>query len=88
MTYVALAELGALVLTVIAFAGLLRAQQRAHARREDLLVNQLLHAVGKPWQPAPDAENQQEWRDKAERSREERRAYAQRFSASPEQLPV
>lgn len=31
----------------------LRGQERAHARREDLILNQLLNSVGKPWQPAP-----------------------------------
>lgn len=51
--FVALAEAAALTVTVVAFAGLLRAQQRAHVRREDLLVNQLLHAAGKPWTPPP-----------------------------------
>lgn len=27
--------------------------EREHNRRVDLLINQLLHAAGKPWQPAP-----------------------------------
>lgn len=39
--------------SVVALAGLIRSQHRAHARREDLLINQLLHAVGRDWQPAP-----------------------------------
>lgn len=43
----------ALVVTVSILARLLVSQQRAHARREDLLVNELLHAVGKPWLEAP-----------------------------------
>lgn len=42
-----------LVVSTLGFLNLLRSQQRAHARREDLLLNQLLNAVGKPWQPAP-----------------------------------
>lgn len=37
----------------IVFARLLGSQQRAHARREDLLTNQLLHAAGRAWMPAP-----------------------------------
>lgn len=53
MTVVALALVAALAATVIALGGLLRSQARTHARREDLLLNQLLHAVGNPWQPAP-----------------------------------
>lgn len=40
-------------LVVALCAGLLRSQQRAAARREDLLLNQLLNLAGKPWQPAP-----------------------------------
>lgn len=81
MTYVALAELGALVLTILAFAGLIRAQQRAHARREDLLVNQLLHAVGKTWTPSPDVELR-------ESRRQTSHPLEVRFTGSPEQLPV
>lgn len=53
MLYVALAEAAALAVVVIAFAGLLRSQMRAHARREDQLVNQLCHLAGRPWAPAP-----------------------------------
>jgi len=53
MILVALAEAAAIALTVIVFAGLLRSQARSHARREDLLVNQLCNVVGRPWQQAP-----------------------------------
>ena len=53
MTYVALVEAAALVTLASILGGLLRSQQRSHARREDLLTNQLLHAAGKTWQPAP-----------------------------------
>jgi len=53
MILVALAEAAAIALTVIVFAGLLRSQARAYARREDLLVNQLCNVVGRPWQQAP-----------------------------------
>lgn len=53
MLYVALASLIALAGTVVVFAGLLRSQARAHARREDLLVNQLCALAGRPWQAPP-----------------------------------
>ena len=53
MVYVALAELAALALVSSVFARLLVSQQRSHARREDLILNQLLHAAGKAWLPAP-----------------------------------
>lgn len=48
-----LAVVVALLVVVSVLTRLLVSQQRAHARREDLLVNELLHAVGKPWQEAP-----------------------------------
>lgn len=85
MTYLAVGELAVLVLTVLAFTNLLRGQQRAHARREDLLVNQLLHAAGKTWQPSPESEA---WRKRQEEAQDDRREYEVRFTASPEQLPV
>lgn len=53
MTGVALALAAVLLVTVVVLGGLLRSQQRAHTRERDLLLNQLLHAVGNPWQPAP-----------------------------------
>ncbi len=53
MIYVALAEAAALTVVVVAFTGLLRSQSRAHARREDLLVNQVCSLAGRPWQPPP-----------------------------------
>lgn len=53
MLYIALAELGLIALVCYGSWNALRAQNRAHARREDLLLNQALHAAGKPWQPAP-----------------------------------
>lgn len=53
MLYIALAELGLIALLVFTFAGFIRSLTRAHARREDLLLNQALHAAGRPWQPAP-----------------------------------
>lgn len=56
MIFVALAEAAALTVIVLVFASLFRSQQRAHARREDLLLNQMLNLAGKPWQPAPATE--------------------------------
>lgn len=49
--FTAQAALFAVLLLVV-----LRAQakrERAHARREDLLLNQMLNLAGKPWQQAP-----------------------------------
>lgn len=53
MVYVALAEAAVLVVVVLAFTGLLRSRDRAHARREDLILNKLLHSVGRTWTPPP-----------------------------------
>jgi type II secretory pathway pseudopilin PulG len=73
---VALALVVVLVIVTIALTGLLRSQQRAHARREDLLINQLLHAAGRAWLPPPAAES-------AAGSEPEPRGW----TAAPEQLP-
>lgn len=78
MTWVALAALAGWAATVIALAGLLRSQARGHARREDLVLNQLLHAVGKAWQPSPASEARA-----LEPEPEPRQ-----WTPSPEQLPV
>lgn len=53
MLYVALAQAAAIAVVAVTFAALLRSRDRAHARKEDLLLNQLLHAIDKPWQEAP-----------------------------------
>ncbi len=37
----------------------MRRQERAHARREDLLVNQVMHAAGLTWQAPPSEERYQ-----------------------------
>lgn len=80
MTVVALALVAVLALVVAVFGAIVARMQRAHARREDLLVNQLLHAAGNAWQPPPAA---------VKPVREEPAEPAQvRFTASPEQLPV
>lgn len=55
VAYVALAEAAILTVVIVSFTSLLRSKDRSHARREDLLLNQLLHAVDKPWQEAPAA---------------------------------
>lgn len=81
MLYVALVLAGALVAVVISFAGVVRSLVRQHARERDLLINQLLHATGKPWQPAPETE--------AQRSRlAERHERERSFTLTPEQEPV
>ncbi len=78
MTVVAIAALVALVLVVWLMVGLLRSEQRAHARREDLLVNQLLAAAGHPWQPSP-----------ADEQRAQTNGHKRiRFFPAPEQMPV
>ena len=53
MIALVLALAGLAIVQALAFSAILARQSRAHARREDLLLNQLLHAVGKPWQEAP-----------------------------------
>ena len=81
MLYVALAEAALLLTTITVFAGLVRSQQRSHARREDLLLNQMLNLAGKPWQPAPATSELDEWRQKLDDAREQRRSW----TTSPEQ---
>lgn len=56
MLVVALALVVALVVVSLAFAGVVRSLIRQHARREDLLVNQVCALSGRPWQPAPASE--------------------------------
>lgn len=77
---VALAAIAALLLVIVALTGLLARQQRAHARREDLLVNQLLHAVGKDWQPAP--------ADEPRNPDRERRAVVHMIASPEQHAPV
>jgi hypothetical protein len=40
-------------LLALQLASIVRQERRQHFRERDLLLNQLLHAVGNPWQPAP-----------------------------------
>ena len=79
MTTVALALAALAIVQALAFTGIVARQSRAHARREDLLVNQILHLSGRTWQPAPAAE-----KPAATEKQLERRAFTQ----TPEQLPV
>lgn len=86
MVYLSLAELGVILLTIYGSWSAMRSQQRAHARREDLLVNELLHSVGKPWQRAPVDRQPQEpidWEEQMERLTQ----HYSRFTTSPEQEP-
>lgn len=53
MTYVALASVATVALTVLAFTGLLLKQERRHSRRVDNLLDRLAHAHGKTWTPPP-----------------------------------
>jgi hypothetical protein len=78
MVEVALAEIGIIAfLLVVHFAliGVMRGQSREHSRRQDLLLNQLFHAVKNPWMPAPANDEPVE---------EERPAL---YAVSPEQFP-
>jgi hypothetical protein len=51
--YVVLAAFAAVVVEALACARIIASQARSHARREDLLVNQLCSLAGKPWEPPP-----------------------------------
>lgn len=64
------------VATANALARQLARERREHTRREDLVVNQILHLAGKPWHPAP--------ADAPAAPRPERELRAPRFTASPE----
>ena len=86
MLYLALAELGLIALTIFGSWSALRSQNRAHARREDLLLNQMLHTAGKPWQPAPadDRSPRSLLDDDGEMVLSQ---HYSRFTSSPEQEP-
>jgi len=82
MLYIALAEAALLLLIVVTFAGLVRSLTRAHARREDLLLNQMCNLAGKPWQAAPATSEIDAWRQKLDdEAREQRRSW----TTNPEQ---
>ena len=74
MLYVALAEAVVLVVVIATFGNLLRIQARQHSRDRALLLNQLLHLAGRPWQEAP-----------AEQSREDEAEARALTLALPEQ---
>lgn len=50
---IALTALALAGIVTLAFTVTLRRMIREHARERQLLINQLLHATGKTWQPAP-----------------------------------
>ena len=82
MLYVALAEAVVLFVVCAVGASLVRSLIRQHARREDLLLNQMLNLAGKPWQPAPSDEGRLEiWQQKLDEAREVRRSW----TVNPEQ---
>lgn len=53
MLYVALAEAASLVIVVSLLVSLIKWLIRQQKRERDLLLNQMLHLAGKPWQSAP-----------------------------------
>ena len=75
MIYVAIVALAMSFGSVMALSATIRSLTRSHARREDLLINQLCNAVGRPWQPAP----ADEW--------EEPEEPVHLYAVSPEQFP-
>lgn len=81
MMVVAIVEAAALVALVVAFAGVVARVQRACARREDLLVNQLCHLAGRDWHAAPADDERRQAVERADQARVH-------FIASPEQQPM
>jgi hypothetical protein len=43
----------ATVTVALVFANIIRAMIRQHARERDLMLNQIMHLSGKPWQEPP-----------------------------------
>lgn len=83
LTAICLLEAAALVaagITIGSLAAALRSKDRAHARRENELLDRLLHVIGKPWTPAP-ADEPRPVEPADENGWPE-------WSASPEQHPV
>lgn len=79
MIWAVLAAIAGWAGTAAAFTRVLASQQRSHARERDLLVNQLLHATGNAWQPAP-ADTQP--------ARPARVVEVRGWTPSPEQQPI
>lgn len=67
MMWVTLAVVAGWVVSLVVGARALERARREHARREDLLVNQLLHAAGRTWTPPPADDWQPEPDEPAER---------------------
>jgi hypothetical protein len=86
MLYVALVEATALIVLVSLFSQMLRSVLRSSARREDALIDKVLHTAGMPWTPAPADRQSQEpidWEEQMERLTQ----HYSRFTTSPEQEP-
>lgn len=77
---VALVEAVALVVVASTMLRAIASMQRQHARREDLLIAQLLHATGHTWTPPPV--------DEAKQSPADRGFTPPAWTPTPEQLPV
>ena len=81
MVWVAIVEAVALVVLVAMFVRAFAGLQRQHARREDLLIAQLLHATGNAWTPPPI----DEWRREAAADRVPE---SRTWTPTPEQRPT
>lgn len=80
MVWVAIVEAVALVVAVATFVRAFAGLQRQHARREDLLIAQLLHTTGNAWTPPPI----DEWRRDTKPREPEKRTW----TPTPEQHPT
>lgn len=76
MTFVAVALAVGWAVSVSALAGLMRGMTRAGDRREDAILNKLLHATGHTWEPPP----------ADEKPAEQVEPRPARYTASPETL--
>ena len=57
LVYIVVAVLAILdVVEAYYFANAIKAQSRQHGRREDLLINQIMHLSNKTWTPPPVAQ--------------------------------
>lgn len=78
MLYVALILAVTVVVLVTSGVQMLSRIQRAHGRREDLLIAQVLHLSGRPWTPPP----ADEWKPAADGE-----PLVHEYTAQPEQQP-
>lgn len=53
MLYLAVVQAVASAAVILGVLSLTRSQQRSHARREDALIDRLLHVTGNTWTPPP-----------------------------------